>query len=66
MTYYVNTQNTGLENNAQVLILADILQNKGYDVRFTNNWGLVNPSESCPVSDADWDEAIEETLECFK
>lgn len=58
MAYLVNIENTGLSSDAQVRRLAEILQAAGHDVRFTRDLGLVNPSSSCPCSDAEWEDAL--------
>jgi len=38
--------------------VARILEAKGYDVAFTSNFGLVNPSESCPCTVEEWEDAL--------
>lgn len=58
MTYLINTENTGLTTNEQAAEVARILEAKGYDVQFTRDFGLVNPTESCPCSDREWEEAV--------
>lgn len=58
MTYQINVENTGLTTNEQAAEVARILASKGYDVAFTRNSGMVNPSESCPCTDAEWEDAL--------
>jgi len=58
MTYFINIENTGLANDEQAREVARVLSGAGYDVEFTRNFGLVNPSESCPCSDAEWEAAL--------
>jgi len=58
MTYMINIENTGLTNDNQAREMARILSAKGYDVEFTRAFGLVNPSESCPCTDAEWESAL--------
>lgn len=58
MTYMINIENTGLATDEQAAEVARILEAKGYDVSFTRNFGLVNPSESCPCTDAEWEDAL--------
>lgn len=58
MTYLINVENTGLANDTQAQEVARILSASGYDVKFTRNFGLVNPSESCPCTDAEWEAAL--------
>jgi len=58
MTYQINTENTGLATDAQAKEVARILSEKGYDVAFTRDFGLVNPTENCPCPDAEWEAAL--------
>lgn len=58
MTYYVNVENTGLATDEQAQEVARILADTGYNVEFTRHFGLVNPTESCPCSDSEWEEAL--------
>lgn len=58
MTYQINIENTGLATDDQAREVARILAAAGYDVAFTSNFGLVNPSESCPCSAAEWEAAL--------
>lgn len=58
MTYQINIENTGLATDDQAREVARILAAAGYDVAFTRNFGSVNPSESCPCSDTEWEAAL--------
>lgn len=58
MTYHINTENTGLATDEQAKEVARILAERGHDVAFTRNFGLVNPSENCPASDDEWSDAL--------
>lgn len=58
MTYQINIENTGLATDEQAREMARILAEAGHDVAFTRSFGLVNPSESCPCSDAEWEAAL--------
>lgn len=58
MTYQINVENTGLTTNEQAAEVVRILAAKGYDVAFTRNFGLVNPSESCPCTVTEWEDAL--------
>lgn len=58
-TYLINTENTGLDTDAQVKRMAELMQADGHDVAFTANFGLVNPSTECPVGDKAWAEYLE-------
>lgn len=60
MTYKINVENTGLETDEQVKRMAALMQADGHDVEFTRDFGLVNPSESCPVSDPQWFEYLDQ------
>lgn len=65
MTYQINIENTGLTTDDQAREVARILAAAGHDVAFTRNFGLVNPSESCPCSEAEWDAALIAADEAF-
>lgn len=57
MTYYINVENTGLETDDQVRYMADQMQNDGYDVEYTRDFGLINPtlkSEDLGITDNQW------------
>lgn len=56
MTYYINIENTGLENDDQVRYMADAMQNDGHDVEFTRNFGAVNTmkAEDIGITDDQW------------
>jgi hypothetical protein len=57
-TYRINTENTGLDTDAKARRMAEILASAGYDVEFTRDFGLVNPTASCPCTDAEWEAAL--------
>lgn len=57
-TYRINTENTGLDTDAKARRMAEILSAQGYDVEFTRNYGLVNPTASCPCDDRTWESAM--------
>ena len=44
---------------------SQLLAAKGYDVEFTRNFGMVNQSESCPCTDAEWEDALIEADKAF-
>lgn len=58
MTYFLNIENTGLDCDDKVRKMVIILEDFGYDVEFTSNLGLVNPVESCPCNDSEWENAL--------
>lgn len=58
MTYLVNVENTGLDTDEQAREVARILRDAGYDIAFTRDFGLVNPTAQCPCSDAEWQDAL--------
>ena len=58
MTYMINVENTGLATDKQAAEVARILEANGYDVTFTRSFGLVNQSESCPCTGAEWEDAL--------
>lgn len=43
MTYYLNTETTGLDSNEKAVRMAEILREQGHDVEFTRNFGNINP-----------------------
>lgn len=45
MTYRINTETTGLDNDQQVKHMAELLRSKGYAVEFTRDCGLINGME---------------------
>jgi hypothetical protein len=65
MPYMINIENTGLATDEQAAEVARILAAKGYDVQFTRNFGMVNPSQSCPCSDEEWESALIAADEAF-
>ncbi len=65
MTYYINTENTGVSTDQQAKAVATLLEADGYDVAFTRNFGSINPTESCPCSTDEWEAAIESAMCIF-
>lgn len=60
MTYLINMENTGLNNDEQAQRMADLMRADGHDVEFTHNWGAVQRLDengdpfTRPVSDDEW------------
>ena len=46
MSHKLNTQNTGLDTDRQVIEMASILLDLGYNVSFTRAMGAINNGES--------------------
>lgn len=65
MTYLINIENTGLATDEQAREVARILKSAGHDVAFSANFGAINPSESCPCTDAEWEAALEAADKAF-
>jgi hypothetical protein len=55
MTYLINEENTGLDSAEKVAVMAKMMRHDGFDVEQTKNYGLVNPTESCPCTDKQWE-----------
>lgn len=58
MTYKMNTENTGLDTDDQVKVMVSLMQDDGYDVEYTHDFGLVNPAAECPVTDKQWEKYL--------
>lgn len=60
MTYKLNLENTGLETDAQVRRMAELMQADGHDVEYTGDIGAIQAIDengdaiTCPVSDQEW------------
>lgn len=62
--YYINLENTGLENFAQVEHMAEAMRRDGYDVEATRNFGIINHDDAvCPVDDINWNKYLEDASE---
>ena len=59
MTYQVAPDNTGLETQAQVERLAEIMVERGHDVVAVRNCGSWNEGEECPVGAQEWMELLD-------
>lgn len=64
-TYYVNEENTGLDSEDRVIVMADLMRADGHDVEFTENYGLVN-REECPVNEEEWMAYLEAADQAFE
>lgn len=58
MTYQIALDNTGLETQAQVERMAEIMAERGHDVTAIRNSSSMN-TEDCPVGDQEWFELLE-------
>ncbi|MNP34954.1 hypothetical protein D3C76_1282640 [compost metagenome] len=69
MTYYINIENTGLETDAQVRRMAELMQADGHDVEYTSNLGSIQGTDengdaiTCPVGDQEWFRYLEAVSE---
>lgn len=62
--YYLNLENTGLENDEQVIIMADMMRDDGYNVMAAPKvFGNVNSTEECPVNESVWEGYLELAVE---
>ena len=53
-TYQIALDNTGLETEEQVARMAELMAERGYDVKAVHNCSSWNKGGSCPCSDDEW------------
>ncbi|WP_406850125.1 hypothetical protein [Chromobacterium phragmitis] len=59
MTYQIALDNTGLETQEQVDRMAELMQERGYDVVAIRKCSSQNWDVECPVNDQEWMELLE-------
>ena len=57
--YQIALDNTGLETEEQVTRMAELMAERGYDVKAVHHCGSRNEGVSCPCSDDEWLELLE-------
>jgi hypothetical protein len=58
-TYQIALDNTGLETEEQVTRMAELMAERGYDVKAVHHCSSWNEGGGCPCSDDEWMELLE-------
>ena len=58
-TYQIALDNTGLETEEQVARMAELMAERGHDVKAVHHCSSWNEGGSCPCSDGEWMELLE-------
>ena len=58
-TYQIALDNTGLETEEQVTRMAELMAERGYDVKAVHHCSSWNKGGGCPCPDDEWLELLE-------
>ena len=58
-TYQIALDNTGLETEEQVARMAELMTERGYDVKAVHRCSSANWHVECPCRDEEWMELLE-------